>query len=225
MDLESERTGERVFPAHRQDFDLGWVDGGKLGIGELEIIGVEAQTVGEGAGVSHPDVRVRSVFDFAGADEFLVSGGEDVVHVFARHEGGGTQRHVKLVIGPVVVAYGLPPPMRYANSHQRSHSRRIQIVEGGVNMPAKESGEVDILGFRDGMFVELAVMGMFESDVLQAFILGKKAVADDLHLRLMRDGFQVWMQHATFGIESFAVAVGVSARVEALREFKLGFGR
>ena len=92
-------------------------------------------------------------------------------------------------------------------------------------MPAKKPSEVDILGVRDGMFVELGVMGMLEGDVLQTFVLSEEAVADDLHLRLMRDGFQVRVQHAAFGIESFTVAVGVSARVEAFGEFKLGFWR
>lgn len=92
-------------------------------------------------------------------------------------------------------------------------------------MPAEKSGEVGILGVRDGVFVELAVMGMLEADVLQTFVLGEEAVADDLHLRLMRDGFQVRVQHAAFGVQSFTVAVAVSVRIEAFVEFKLGFGR
>lgn len=121
VDLECELARDRVLPAHGKDLDLGRVDWGKVGVGQFEVVRVEAQTVGERASVGHPDVGVSGVFDFAGADKLFVDVGEHVVHVFARHEGSRSQRHVQLIASAVVVAQRLPPPVRYANRHQGRH--------------------------------------------------------------------------------------------------------
>lgn len=50
------------------------------------------------------------------------------------------------------------------------------------------------------------------------------AVADDLNLRLMRDGFEVRVQHAAFGVEGFPMAVVIRLWVEAFGEFELRLG-
>lgn len=41
LDLEGEVARHRVSPGHREDLDLGWVDGGEVGGGTLEVLGVE----------------------------------------------------------------------------------------------------------------------------------------------------------------------------------------
>lgn len=40
----------------------------------------------------------------------------------------------------------------------------------------------------------------------------------------MRDGFQVWVQDAAFGVEGLAVAVAGGGGVESVGQFVLGFG-
>lgn len=63
-----------------------------------------------------------------------------------------------------------------------------------------------------------------ELDVLQAFVFGDEAIADDLDFGLVRYSLQVWVKDAAFGVESSAMAVAGSGGVEALGQFVLGFG-
>lgn len=74
------------------------------------------------------------------------------------------------------------------------------------------------------MFVKLPMVRMHEFDVFQAFIFRHESVADDLHFRLVRDGFQIWVQDAAFCVEGFAVAVALGGGVETVGQFVLGFG-
>ncbi len=70
-----------------------------------------------------------------------------------------------------------------------------------------------------------AMMRVAELDVLESLIGGDKPVADDLDLRLVRDGLEVRVQDAALGVDGLAVAVGGGGRrVEAVGEFELGFG-
>ena len=83
-----------VLPRHGEDLDLLGVDGRELGGGEFARVGVEAQTVGAGLSVAHPNVRMGRVLDPARSDEFLVRGGKDVVHFVPAHESRGAERDV-----------------------------------------------------------------------------------------------------------------------------------
>lgn len=161
----------------------------------------------------------------AGAHEFLVRGGEEVVHGVARYEGCGAERDVEFVAGAVVVADSLAAALGDADGEEGGYEGRVEVVEGGVDVPAVEVGVVAIIVRRDGVLVEGLVVRVAEGEVAQAFVFGDEAVADDLDLGLVRHGFEIRVQDAAFGVEGFAVAVAVGARVEALGELELGFGR
>ena len=62
-------------------------------------------------------------------------------------------------------------------------------------MPSVESGGVEIFLIWNGDFVELFVVGVNESDVLQALILLVESIADDLDLSLVRDCLQVGVKN------------------------------
>ena len=74
MDLECQFPRDGVLPNHGHNLNSGFVDGREVGRGEFGVVRVEPQTVGEGFGGGHPDVRVWCVLDFRSADEFLVLG-------------------------------------------------------------------------------------------------------------------------------------------------------
>ena len=94
VDLQGQLARDGVPPRHGEDLDLLGVDGRELGGGEFAGVGVEAQTVGAGLGVAHPDVRMGRVLDPARSDEFLVGGGKDVVHFVPAHKSRGAERDV-----------------------------------------------------------------------------------------------------------------------------------
>lgn len=52
------------------------------------------------------------------------------------------------------------------------------------------------------------MVGMAQLDVGEAFVRGHEAVAYDLDLRLVGDGFEVWVEDRPFGVEGLAVSVG-----------------
>ena len=109
--------------------------------------------------------------------------------------------------------------------HQGGHARRVQVVERGVNVPSEEAREVGVFGLGDGVFVEFSMMRVHELDVVQAFVFREEAMAEDLDLGLMRDGFQIRVEHTAFCVESFAVAVGARIRIKSSGYLELGFGR
>ena len=92
-------------------------------------------------------------------------------------------------------------------------------------MPPVVAGEVQVVLVRNGGGVECAVVRMSELDVLQSLILRHKTIANDLDLRLVRNGLQVRVQDATLGIESLSMAIGVGLGIEALSELELRLGR
>lgn len=55
-------------------------------------------------------------------------------------------------------------------------------------MPAVVAGVVEIFSLRDDRLVEGLVVGVLQLDILETLIFWNEAVADDLHLRLVRDG-------------------------------------
>jgi hypothetical protein len=72
--------------------------------------------------------------------------------------------------------------------------------------------------------VESAVMWMAETDVLEAFIALDETVANDLDLRLVRNGLQVRVQNGTLGVQSLPMAVRGSGGIKAVGEMELGLG-
>lgn len=90
-------------------------------------------------------------------------------------------------------------------------------------MPAVEARVGEIVLGRNGVLVEFLVVGVHKGDVGEAFILGDVAVADDLDFGLVGDGFEIWVQDAAFGVESFAVAVAGGGGIKAVGQVELGF--
>ena len=91
-------------------------------------------------------------------------------------------------------------------------------------MPAVEARVREIILFRDRMLVEFLVVRMHELDVGKAFVLGHKAVPDDLDFGLVWYSLDIWVQDAALGVEGLAMAVTDGGGVEAVGQFVLGFG-
>ena len=91
-------------------------------------------------------------------------------------------------------------------------------------MPAEEARVSQIIGFGDGVFVEFPVMRMHELDVMETLVFRNKAVANDLHLGLVRDRFQIGVEDAALCVESFAVAVRLGVGIESSGKVILRFG-
>lgn len=74
--------------------------------------------------------------------------------------------------------------------------------------------------------MERAVVRMTELDVFQALVRRHEAVAYDLDLGLVRDGLEIRVQNASFGVGGRgAMAIGGRGiRIEALSELILGLG-
>lgn len=222
MDLERETASNRVLPHHRQDLDLPFVNLGQRRPRQLQAIRVHPQPRRAGAGIRHPDVRVRRVLDLCGSRERLVLVRQDVVHSVAAHERGSPEAHTQLVAGAVVVAQGLGTAAGHRDRKQRGHARGMELVQGGIDVPAEEPGDMVLLLRGHGELVERFVVRVFERDVLEAFVFRDGPVADDLDLGLVRDGAQVRVQDRTLRRDCLAVAVGFCAWVEAFGEFVLG---
>jgi len=78
---------------------------------------------------------------------------------------------------------------------QRRHLRWGELVERGVDVPAVEAGDAGCrVGGGDDRLVEGGVGGMLERGALEALVIVDGAVADELHLRHARDGFEVRME-------------------------------
>ena len=101
----------------------------------------------------------------------------------------------------------------------------MQSVQSRVDVPPVETRVAEVFAVGDGRLVELLVVRVHEFEVLQAFVLRHGAIADDLHLRLVRYRLQVRMQDASLCIERLAVPVSAGGRVEAVGQFVLGLGR
>ena len=97
--------------------------------------------------------------------------------------------------------------MLFLAQHVMDSPRRLKIIEGSIDMPAVESGEVQILCIGDSGFVERLVVWMFQCDVSQALELLHEPVTDYLDLRLVRDCFEIGMQNAALCIQRFAVPI------------------
>ena len=75
------------------------------------------------------------------------------------------------------------------------------------------------------MLVEFFVVRVHEFDVLQSFVFGYEAVADDLDLGLMRYSLEIWMKDAAFCVEGFSVTIALSRGVESVSQFILSSRR
>ena len=216
VDLQGQLARDGVLPRHGEDLDLLGVDGREVGGAQLAGVGVEAQTVGAGLGVAHPDVRMGCVLDPARSDELLVRGGQDVVHSVPAHESRGAERDVQFVARAVVVAEGLAAAARDGDGEEGSHFWRVEVVERGIDVPAVEARVGEVVLWGNWVLVEFLVVGVHEGDIGKAFVLGDVAVANDLDFRLVGDGFEVRVQDAAFGVESFAMAVAGGGGVKAV---------
>ena len=225
MDLQRQLARDGILPRHGQDLDFLFVDCGELRVGKLEALGDNAEAVRARFCGAHPHVRVGRVFDAAGAGEFLVGGGEDVVHFVAAHKGCGAEGHLKLIACAVIVPKGLRAAFGNRDSQQRGHFWGIEIVKCGVDVPAVEARVGEVVGFRDCLLVEGSVMRMLEFEVFEAFVGRNEAVTNDLDFGLMRYGLQVRVEDALLAVNGLAVPVALGLRVKAVGQFELSFGR
>ena len=131
---------------------------------------MQPQAIGAGFGGAHPDIRMWRVLDLAGAHEGFVRVGEEVVHVVSADERGRAERDVHFLARAVVVAESLPAAGGDGDGHEGGYAGRVEVVEGGINVPAIEAcvGKVVLLG--DGVLVEGLVVGVNEGEVLQTFV-------------------------------------------------------
>lgn len=103
------------------------------------------------------------------------------------------------------------------------HFGRVEVVEGGVDVPAVEARVGQVVGFGDGVLVKGLVVGVLEGEVFQAFVLVEVTVADDLDFGLVRHGFEIRVQYAALCVQCLAMAIAFGGGVEAVGEFVLRF--
>ncbi len=169
------------------------------------------------------NVRMSCIFDTAAQCKLLVFVGEEVEHALAADEGCCAERDIECFVGTIIVPECLAASLGNSYSQQSCYTWRIKVIQRSVNMPAVKASKVIVIFLWDGIAVEGAVVGVFDLDILEALVGIDKAVSNDLDLRLVRDGFEVWMEDAAFGVEGLAVAVLRGGGVEALGEFVLRF--
>ncbi|CAG9936837.1 unnamed protein product [Clonostachys rosea f. rosea IK726] len=226
VDLKVQLPRHGVAPAHGEDLDGLGVDGREVGLGELLALRDEAEPGGAGLGRRHPDVRMGGVFDLGGAGKLLVLVREDVVHGFTVGESSSSKGDGHLIARAVVISQCLRAARGDADGKQRGRHGGREIIEGGINVPAVEPGEVEVLCVWNCSVMECPVVRVPELDVLQTLVGRHKAVSNDLDLGLMRNRLQIRVQDRAFCIQSLAVAiVGSGFRVKSLGEAVLGLGR
>ena len=136
-----------------------------------------------------------------------------------------TKGNLNLVSSPVVVATDLGWTSRNRNGVQSRDLGWRETVQSSVDVPSVESSNTLLLILlADGLFVESLVMRMLELRLLSAYqmilpistyaleafvVAGNFAVADELNLGLMGNGFKIGVEDASFGLASLVVAVAV----------------
>lgn len=221
MDLQRQFARHWVSPTHGKNLNLGLIDFGELRGGKFEPLGDETETITFALGRGHPDVGMRGILDFGRAHKLFVFFGKEIVHGVRACEYGASTGHAQLVAGAIVIAKRLLLGLGDADGHQARDTRSVQVVEGCIDVPAVEAGVVSVILGRDDILVEGLVMRMFESDVFEALEFGDRPVTDHLNLGLMGDRLQVWMKDRAFGVDRFAVAIGLCFGIEELGELIL----
>lgn len=140
------------------------------------------------------NVRMSCIFDTAAQCKLLVFVGEEVEHALAADEGCCAERDIECFVGTIIVPECLAASLGNSYSQQSCYTWRKKVIQRSVNMPAVKASKVIVIFLWDGIAVEGAVVGVFELDILEALVGVDKAVSDDLDLRLVRDGFEVWME-------------------------------
>lgn len=221
VDLQSELASHRVAPRHWQDLDLLLVDRRELGVRQLAAFRDHSETVGARLGTRHPDVWVRRILDLCGASELLVGVGEDVVHLEGADEGGAAAGYAHLVVASVVVAKLLELGLGDLDRHERGNPGSVQVVQGGVDVPAVEASSVTIIVPADGVVMEGLVVRVLQGDVLQALKFLDGTIANDLDLGLVGNGLEVWVQDRLLCVQSLAVAIADGRWVEQAGKLEL----
>ena len=158
----------------------------------------------------HPFVRMGRIAHPRANRDALQFPREDIEHRLARDERRRAERNGKRVARPVIVPACLSRALRYLYPVQGRHSRRGEIVECRVDVPAIEARySCCFVGGRDGRLVECGVGRMFERGALEALVVVHRAVADELYLRHARDGLEVWMEDGPIGRLGLVVPMAV----------------
>jgi len=90
-------------------------------------------------------------------------------------------------------------------------------------VPAVEASMSQVVRLRDRVLVKGLVVGMLEPEVLQSFVVGYEAIADNLDFWLVRNGFQIRVENAALCVDGLAVTVAFGGWVKAEGEFILSF--
>jgi hypothetical protein len=223
MDLDRQTAVKKVLPAHRQSLDLLLLDLRQIIEWDLQALTEHTQARRSGLGAAHPDVRMRRIFDLRRARKLLLLLRKDVVHGVAGDESRRAERNVEFVARAVIVAADLAAAGGDLDCEEGGDDRWVEAVQRCVDVPSIEAGEVQIILLGDDALVEGLVVRVLELDVLEALILGHETVADDLYLRLVRDGLQVRVQDTALSIQRLAMPIAGSLRIEALSELELSF--
>lgn len=221
MDLDGKFPSHRVAPTERKDLDLLLFNRRQAVEGNLEPLRDDAQTVRARLSTTHPDVRVWGIFDLGGANKLLVLVGQQIVHSIARYERGCSQRNLQLISSSVIITADLTPSTRHLDGQKSSHDWGSEAIQSGVDVPAVEASEVEVIFGRDGGGMESLVVGVLEPDIFQTLVFRHRPIADDLNLGLMGYGLQVGMKDASLRIERLAVAVGRCDGIKSLGQLKL----
>jgi hypothetical protein len=73
--------------------------------------------------------------------------------------------------------------------------------------------------------MECAVVRVAQAEVGQPLVLLDEAIANDLDLWLVGNGFEIGVEDGALGVERLSVTVGAASfRVEALGDLVLGLG-
>lgn len=222
--LQSQLPGDRVPPAHGQDLDLVLLDLGELVQRDLLVFAHQPEPSGPRLGAAHPDIWVGRVFDLRGAREFLVLGRQLVEHVETTDECGSAKRNIQLIARAIVVSADLPAAAGHLDSKEGGDDGRSKAVQGGIDMPPVEPGEVQVVGGRDRGCMEGLVVRMAQPEVLQTLVLRHEAISDDLNLRLRWNRLEIRVQDGPLGVDGLPMTVRVGHGVEAPGELILSLG-
>ena len=190
-DRHGERKGERG-TYHWVYFDLVLRPRRELTQRKLLALALDRETCAVGSRGRHPNVWVRRVAHPSADGNALQLARQDVEHRLSRNKRGRGERDGQHVARAIVVAAGLVRALRDMDRIQTRYLGRGEVIERGVHVPAVEASDAGCLvGRRDGRLVRGGVGGVLECDALEALVVVYGAVADKLHLRYARDGFEI----------------------------------
>lgn len=115
---------------------------------------------------------MRSIFDLARFDEFLILRTQHRKHLLATDKCRRRQRSIlQHLPRPIIIQDRLSPTLGHLYRHQSRDSGRVfVIIHRRIDMPAIKPRKLVILVAGDRIAVEVSVMGMSQLHVLEALV-------------------------------------------------------